>query len=422
MPLEGPTGMTQAAIPQIPPAAQAEIFEAELCDTQSGTATAVAEGAELAESLEEPQLVGGRSRWRRLRDAIGSGAEWLFGAASLVLALAFLATYPVLQMLSLGYLLEASGRIARTGRLRDGFVGVRKGARVGGIFLGVWLMLLPLRFASLMAASARLIEPNSRADRGWSAALVVLTALLTVHIVGACWRGGKLWHFFWPAPIRLIKHLCQRGAYARARDAVCDFVIGLRLPYYFWLGLRGFAGGLIWLFLPISFLAAGQKAPLVGFIGGLALMIVLFYLPFVQTRFAAENRFRAMFEVRPVRQWFRRAPIAFLIALGLTLLFAVPLYLLKIEIIPREAAWLPSLVFVVFIFPTRLLTGWACGYAGRRPRNRNWFLRQFARQGILPVAALYVLIVYFTQFTSWHGVASLYEQHAFLVPVPFLGL
>ena len=24
--------------------------------------------------------------------------------------------------------------------------------------------------------------------------------------------------------------------------------------------------------------------------------------------------------------------------------------------------------------------------------------------------------------TSWYGIASLYEQHAFLVPVPFLGL
>jgi len=38
----------------------------------------------------------------------------------------------------------------------------------------------------------------------------------------------------------------------------------------------------------------------------------------------------------------------------------------------------------------------------------------------LPVAALYVLVVFFSQYTAWHGVLSLYEQHAFLVPVPFL--
>jgi hypothetical protein len=90
--------------------------------------------------------------------------------------------------------------------------------------------------------------------------------------------------------------------------------------------------------------------------------------------------------------------------------------------VPREAAWLPSLVFVVFIFPARLLTGWSCGLARRRLKNRNFLLRQAARLAMLPVVAFYVFIVFFTQYTSWHGVASLYEQHAFLVPVPFLGL
>jgi hypothetical protein len=68
------------------------------------------------------------------------------------------------------------------------------------------------------------------------------------------------------------------------------------------------------------------------------------------------------------------------------------------------------------------LTGWSCGRAERRPKNRNFFLRLAARLAMLPIVAFYVLIVYLTQFTSWHGVASLYEQHAFLVPVPFLGL
>lgn len=354
--------------------------------------------------------------------AVGSAAEWLFGAASLIVALSFLATYPLLQMLSLGYLLEASGRVARTGRLRDGFVGVRKAARLGSIFFGVWLVLWPLRFTSLMAAAARLIEPGSPADRGWSTALTVLTVLTVAHVIGACWRGGRLRHFLWPRPIRLVRDLFQRGGYARTRDAVWHFVVGLRLPYYFWLGLRGFAGGLIWLFLPISLMAAGTKAPLVGFLGAMWLMWVLVYLPFVQTRFAAENRFAAMFSVRGARQWFRRAPVMFWLSLFCTLLFALPLYLLKIEIVPREAAWLPSLFFVVFIFPARLLTGWSCGYAARRSRNRNWFVRQLVRLAMAPVVAFYVFLVFFTQYTSWHGVASLYEQHAFLVPVPFLGL
>ncbi len=41
---------------------------------------------------------------------------------------------------------------------------------------------------------------------------------------------------------------------------------------------------------------------------------------------------------------------------------------------------------------------------------------------MVPVAAIYVVLVYLTQYLSWYGVWSLYEQHAFLVPVPFLGL
>ena len=40
---------------------------------------------------------------------------------------------------------------------------------------------------------------------------------------------------------------------------------------------------------------------------------------------------------------------------------------------------------------------------------------------MLPAAALYVLFLTLTQYTSWEGAASLYEQHAFLLPVPFMG-
>ncbi|HEV3344232.1 MAG TPA: hypothetical protein VG125_27905 [Pirellulales bacterium] len=375
------------------------------------------------EPISGPSLAArlGGFVWRTVR-LILSATDWLFGVAALIVGLSFLATYPLLQMLSLGYLLEVSGRIYRTGRLRDGFVGVRKASRVGSIVFGTWAVLLPLRYVSSVAASARLIDPDSRAARGWAIGLVVLTVLAVAHIVSACWRGGRLRNFLWPRPIRLVKSIFRGGAYTEARDAAWDFIVGLRLPYYFWLGLRGFAGGLIWLFIPISLIAAGQKVPPLGFLGALILMLVVLYLPFLQARFAAENRFRAHFELREVRKLFRKAPVMFLLSLLFTLLFAIPLYLLKIEIVPREAAWLPSLVFVVFIFPARLLTGWSCGRAARRPKNRNFFLRQAARLAILPIVAFYVLIVFLTQFTSWHGVASLYEQHAFLVPVPFLGL
>src|SRR5262249_52844529 len=42
-----------------------------------------------------------------------SVCEWLFGAVAIIVGLAILAALPVLQFLSLGYLLEAGGRVAR---------------------------------------------------------------------------------------------------------------------------------------------------------------------------------------------------------------------------------------------------------------------------------------------------------------------
>src|SRR5206468_3828051 len=144
-------------------------------------------------------------------------------------------------------------------------------------------------------------------------------------------------------------------------------------------------------------------------------------LPFLQMRFAAEGRLAALFEYRAVRERFRRAPWAFACALLLTLASAVPLYLLKIEMIPRETVWLPSLVFLGFIFPTRVLTGWAYARAARQEQPRHWVFRAMGRLVMLPTVAFYALFVFLSQYTAWNGIGSLYEQHAFLVPVPFLG-
>ena len=144
-------------------------------------------------------------------------------------------------------------------------------------------------------------------------------------------------------------------------------------------------------------------------------------LPFLQAHYAAERRFGAMFEWSRVRHLFRAAPIAFWFALLNTLLLAVPLYLLKIEFIPREVMWLPSLVFVVFTYPARLISGWALGRARRHAQPRFFLFRWTARAAAIPVVAIYALVVYLTQYTSWEGSWSLFSQHAFLTPVPFLG-
>jgi hypothetical protein len=178
-------------------------------------------------------------------------------------------------------------------------------------------------------------------------------------------------------------------------------------------------GTLAWIAIPATLIATGGRAPLIGFVGALSLVAIVPLLPFLQVHYAVQGNFAALFERSAVRDRFRRAPWAFACALLAILAAAVPLYLLKIEMIPREAAWLPSLVFVAFLTPARLLVGWAFARAGRRDRPRHWLARTLGHFAILPMAVLYVLIVFLAQYTSWGGSLSLFEQHAFLLPAPF---
>jgi hypothetical protein len=427
-----------------------------------------------AEAIHEPGPRWPKSWPLKLWYGLCYVLEWLFGLASLLACLAVLAAIPVVNFLSLGYLLEASGRVAKSGRLRDGFIDIPKFARIGSMVAGTWLCLLVPRLVSSLATDAWLIDPDGFAARGWRIAQLAITLLVLGHILLAWYSGGRLRHFFWPvlAPfqfagrvlfgwifgpivrptIRAISSALAEDLYTQralsswfppaivlagvrrgrmfeeARDSVWDFVTSLRVPQYFWLGVRGFAGALVWLLVPSLMLMAGTsgRGPVtivIGFLGAAAMAYVLLHLPFLQTHFACENRLRAMFDLTESRAQFRRAPIANWFALAITLLFALPLYLLKIEpVIPPELRWTITIFFILFIYPARLLTGWAVGRALHHARPRFFLFRWLARAAAIPVVAIYVFILFFTQYTSFLGPASILEQHAFLLPVPFLSL
>jgi|UniRef100_UPI0037844AD0 hypothetical protein len=374
-------------------------------------------------SGEKPVVVGKKGFVR----ALASILDWLFGFVALLALLAACSVVPVLNFLSLGYLLNVSGTIARTGRIRDGFIGVRKASVIGSIAAGTWLVVWPARLVSGMWRDAELIAPGSSVAKAWHAGLVAVIVVVIAHIVWACVRGGKIRHFLWPQPLRFMHWLRTPEKFGNLQRIVTEYVVALRLPFYFWLGLRGFVGALAWLIVPVGILLIATKLPLgfsilVSLIGGILLLLVAIHLPFLQARFAQTDRFSALFELREVRRLFHRAPLAFWVSLLVTLLFAVPLYLLKIELTPRELAWLPSLLFVLFIFPARLLTGWAMSRATRHEQPRHWFWRWTARLGIVPVGLAYVIVVYITPYLSWNGTWSLLEQHAFLVPAPLMAL
>ena len=71
--------------------------------------------------------------------------------------------------------------------------------------------------------------------------------------------------------------------------------------------------------------------------------------------------------------------LAWFFALLVTLAFALPLYLLKIEPPPRELWWTLTIFFIVFIYPARLLTGWAVGRAMHHHKPRHFVFRWLAR-------------------------------------------
>jgi hypothetical protein len=373
-----------------------------------------------------PTRAGGRIR--RTFGRITGGLDWAFGLLCLVAGLAIFSVVPLLNFISLGYLLHVSAQVARSGRIRDGFVGIRRASRIGSFVVGALLICIPARILSGLWKDAEIVAPGSNGAALWRIATFIVTSITLFQILWASLRGGRLHHFLWPAPFQFIAWLKSPDKVSSLRDRLSVGASGLRLPFLFWLGARAFAGTFLWLLLPVGILiTAAQQAPesggaLLSLLGGLLLMPVVLYLPFLQVRFALEDRFRALFEIASIRQHFNRAPLAFWCALLATLLFALPLYLLKIELPPRGIVWLPSLVFVLFIFPARLLTGWAFGRALRQPSPRHGMIRWASRVGLLPVVLIYVVIVYLSQYLSWNGTLGLLEQHAFLVPAPWASL
>jgi hypothetical protein len=358
----------------------------------------------------------------------------LFGLASLILLLAVIAAVPIVNFLALGYLLEVEGRLARTGKLRNAFPLLGLAPRVGSIVLGVWLWLLPLRLLSSAAADAHLIDPGSRADLAFRIGTQFAWVFITIHLCLALARGGTLACFFTPVRgIWLIRRLWAGDYFDVASRTIRDFVARLRLRHHFWLGLRGFVGAFLWLILPTALYAAARQSEgiqiLVTFLGGLLLVLAFAWVPFLQAHFAAQNRFGAFRELGIAGELVVRAPFAWMLALFVVYALSLPLYLFKVVLPPSDAMWGVTLVFIVSIYPARVITGWAYSRSARKMRDRGRLhpvLRILAVAGLpvvtFPLIGFYVFMLFFSQFIGAEGKAELFQHHAFLLPWPmFLG-
>lgn len=410
----------------------------------------------------------------RFAAAAARFSRGVFGLLSMWVLLAVAANIPILQFAAFGYLLESSGRIARSGQLRSGLFGLRHAARMGGWVAGTWLCLLPVRFLSDFWYSAWLLDPHSVPTARLRIALVVVAVLTAGHVLAAFAVGGRLRHFLWPlcAPFQVagwalrrslswpfvgpaidrsvgrlapnfvydLRHsprlddwflplvfwkLVRRGRWMdRAADAIWEFGGSLRLPELTWLGFRAGLASLIWLALPSWLLiAATGRADtggvLLGLAGACLATLAFSTLLFQQTQFAASRKWRDFWNLRLVFRAFRKAPLWHWLAAVLALVFALPLFLLKIEEVPRELLWILSLLFVAFSWPSRIALGYAAGRAGRREVTRAWWWAYPLAILIVPVCFAFVVVFFFTQYVSWNGPLSLLENHVFLLPAPF---
>jgi lipid-A-disaccharide synthase-like uncharacterized protein len=333
----------------------------------------------------------------------------------------------VLNLLALGWMLDAEGRVARSGRLRDGLPWLRVVPRLGVVAIGVWTWLLVARLVAAAADDAALVDPGSVTAAAWERARVIVAILVAIHLLFALAAGPSPMAF-----LRPIRNLRRVVAAARAgtlwRDGTAAFqrLLDVLAPAAtFRLGLGGFLGGLVWVAAPtVLFVAARTSdrplAPLVSVIGGILLAVTLMWVPFLQARYAATGHLAAFLDLGAVREWFRRAPLAMLAALVLLLGLTLPLHLLKVAVPPRDAVWLLTPLFVLLILPGRLAVGWAAARAADRP-GRAWLVtRIVAGIGCWVALAAYLGILFLTPVLAALGTRVLFDHHAVLLPTPFL--
>jgi hypothetical protein len=349
---------------------------------------------------------------------------------SLVIVLAVAATIPILQFASLGYMLESSGRVARGMPASRCF----PGAAIAGTILSsaIWIGLtwLPVWLVADFAYSAELIEPGSGRAQGLRFGAQVLAVLWVIWSAWALFRGGRWWHFLWPAPIRFVKTIFRLQTWREAEDRLWDWIASLHLFRLMKLGFLGTLVAVAWLAIPAILMifslttpnnAAPDNGPLglIGLVGALGMLWVLMYLPFLPIHMASEGRLLAAFDRKGIRTAFRRAPFAFLISVLALVVLSIPLYPLRIEVIPPELWWVLSLFFVTLIFPAKLLAGWALRRSRMRSKDRHWSLRWIAWIPLVMALSFYIGFLYLAKFAVWEGTASILLQHAFLPPVPF---
>lgn len=358
---------------------------------------------------------------------------WLFrvliGLGFLIPLLALFAALPGLNIISLGMLLDAEAQVGKTGRFRDGFPLLPLSTRVGTIGLMVMIFLSPIILLSTLADSQNIIRQISGLTPGRLRTVTSIVQVLTfVHLSLAIANGGSFWRFFRPiSNIRRLISGLQSGTFVRGVNCWSDRILALFKPMeHLKMAVYAGIGAICWLAIPTLLLGTASTRPYqepggavaVSLIGGALLIPVAAWLPLLQCHQAATGRFKAIFEIGTARRIISRAPIRWAISTILLYGLAVPLYLSKIVVPPADAFWLFTPLFIIIIYPTRLLMGWVYGTGMKATSKSSLLIRWPTKVFMIPMLGLYSLILFAVPLISESGPRAMFENHAFLLPAP----
>lgn len=358
---------------------------------------------------------------------------WLFrvltGLAFLIPLLALFAALPGLNVLSLGLLIDAEARVGRTGRFRDGFPLLPLSTRIGTIGIMVLLFLAPIMLLSSLAGSQDVIRDISGLEPGRLRMITTtLQVVVFVHLMLAIANGGGFWRFLRPiSNIRRLRRDWRSGKFVDSVNAWSARILDLFQPLqHFRTALYAAGGAICWLVIPTLLLGASSTRPhqnpagaaILSLLGGVLMIPVAAWLPLLQCHQAATGRFLAIFEVRQAREIIARVPLRWAIATILLYGLAVPLYLSKIVVPPADAFWLFTPLFIIVIYPTRLLMGWVYGTGQQAGSRSNPLICWPTRLFMIPMLGLYSLILFVVPLISEAGPRAMFENHAFLLPAP----
>ncbi len=352
----------------------------------------------------------------------------LTGIVFLIGLLAALAAVPGLSLLALGIMLAAEAEVARTGQLQNAFPLLPVSTRTGTILLMVGVFLLPIWLISSLAAAHGVIAQSSPvAPNPQRTLLGLLQIMIFLHLAAAIACGGSVWCFIRPIRnLRRLKQGLQGGSWKDGVNRWSEWLIDVFRPWtHLVLAIKATIGAVIWLFLPTAMLALSTRPheepgipAVISVLGGILLIPVASWLPLLQAHQATTGRFRDIFDVRAVRHIIARVPLHWAIATILLYAAAVPLYLTKVRLLADDAIWLLTPLFIVLIYPTRLMFGWVYARGQSRPEAARRLVRWPVKAVMIPALAAYAGILFVTPLISEAGRAAIFENHAFLLPIP----